>query len=73
MIESCQRRSKRSAVWRTSAGTGLHLREGRDIASGLQGPVEDLLHGHHRMEGHLLSDVIAINASSDIVMGEIDR
>jgi NADH-quinone oxidoreductase subunit D len=25
------------------------------------------------VEGHLLSDVIAINASIDIVMGEIDR
>jgi len=24
-------------------------------------------------EGHLLSDLIAINASVDIVMGEIDR
>jgi NADH-quinone oxidoreductase subunit D len=24
-------------------------------------------------EGHLLSDVIAINASLDIVLGEIDR
>jgi len=27
----------------------------------------------HMVEGHLLSDVIAINASIDIVMGEIDR
>jgi NADH-quinone oxidoreductase subunit D len=25
------------------------------------------------VEGHMLSDVIAINASIDIVMGEIDR
>jgi NADH-quinone oxidoreductase subunit D len=25
------------------------------------------------VEGHLLSDVIAVNASIDIVMGEIDR
>ncbi len=25
------------------------------------------------VEGHLLSDVIAINASIDIVMGEVDR
>ena len=25
------------------------------------------------VEGHLLSDVIAINASVDIVMGEVDR
>ncbi|HEV8508935.1 MAG TPA: hypothetical protein VGQ48_00625 [Gemmatimonadales bacterium] len=24
-------------------------------------------------EGHLLSDLIAINASVDIVMGEVDR
>jgi NADH-quinone oxidoreductase subunit D len=25
------------------------------------------------VEGHLLSDVIAVNASLDIVLGEIDR
>jgi hypothetical protein len=27
MIDSCQRRSRRSAVRRTSMGTGWHLRE----------------------------------------------
>src|SRR5438876_8481555 len=53
MIESCQRRSRRSAIWRTSWGTGSHLREMRDIASGLQRPVQYLLDGHHRVEGHL--------------------
>src|SRR5437764_13834041 len=55
MIDSCQRRSRRSAVWRTSRGTGSHLRETRDIASRLQRPVEYLLDGHHRVEGHLLT------------------
>src|ERR1700676_4590712 len=57
-IESCQRRSRRSAVWRTSSGTGSHLGDLRDIAGGLQCAVEDLLDGHHRMEGHLLADLL---------------
>src|SRR5271165_2561827 len=57
-IESCQRRSRRSAVARTSNGTGSHLREMRDIACRLQGAVEDLLDGHHRVEGHLLADLL---------------
>src|SRR5438552_1234199 len=57
-IDSCQRRSRRSAVWRTSSGTGVHLREMRDIACRLQGAVEDLLDGHHRVEGHLLTDLL---------------
>src|ERR1700722_9924158 len=56
-IDSCQRRSRRSAVSRTSTGTGSHLRV-RDIACGLQRAVEDLLDGHHRMEGHLLTDLL---------------
>src|SRR5947199_5147587 len=47
MTDSCQRRSRRWAVWRTSSGTGLHLREVRDIALRLQCPVEDLLDSHH--------------------------
>src|SRR5271154_3454814 len=57
-MDSCQRRSRRSAVWRTSWGTGWHLGDMRDIASRLQGAVEDLLDGHHRVEGHLLSDLL---------------
>src|ERR1700722_1945743 len=69
MIDNCQRRSRRSAAWRTSKGTGWHLRAGRDIpgtSSGdlsdrgyrLQGHIEYFVNAHYRVEAHLLSNLL---------------
>ena len=42
-------------------------------AAGLLKAFPDLASISKMAEGHLLSDLIAINASVDIVMGEVDR
>src|SRR6185437_7071717 len=55
-IERSQRRSRRSAARRTSSGTGGHLRQ-RGIERGLQREIENLVHGHDRVEAHLLADL----------------
>src|SRR4030088_468995 len=77
MIDSCQRRSRRSAAWRTSMGTGWHLRGLRDIDSPPLGDLRDLrrrlereveyfVDAHHRVEAHLLAyllgDVVEVAA-----------
>src|SRR3954454_3603040 len=53
------RRSRRSAARRTSSGTGLQLRQ-RTVRRRLrlERQVEYLVHGHDRVERHLLADVL---------------